>query len=178
MMKPLSLVALAAAATAVAGCGSLERAAGGTKMAPDEFRVVTKAPLVVPPNYALRPPRPGDPRPQELRPDEDARTALFGKDIGAQASEGEKLLVTEAGAESVDPRIRDQIDLESGGLVRKDEGLADRILNFGKKGDGAVPLDPAAEKARLDREEQIRRALGPGQVTIERDSPGFKLPGL
>ena len=179
MMKPLTFVALIAAAGAVSACGSLAKSAGVTKNAPDEFRVVTKAPLVVPPDYALRPPRPGDPRPQELRPDEDARAAMFGKDIGAQASEGEKILVSKAGAEAVDPRIRQQVDLEGAGLVHKDQGLADRILTFGKSGGvDATPINAEAEKARLDREEAIRRATGPGQVIIERDSGGFKLPGL
>ena len=50
-----------------------------TKVTPDEFRVVTKAPLVVPPDYALRPPAPGEPRPQELQPESAARTALLGQ---------------------------------------------------------------------------------------------------
>ena len=159
----------------------MSKSMGSGKTVPDEFRVVTKAPLVIPPDYALRPPRPGDPRPQEMRPDEDARAALFGRDIGAEASEGEKLLVTKAGASAIDPKIRDQVDLEGAALVRKNEGLADRIINFGKGGakSDAAPLDPAAEKARLEREEEIRRAAGQGQVTIERDqSSGFKLPGL
>ncbi|HVY04024.1 MAG TPA: DUF3035 domain-containing protein, partial [Caulobacterales bacterium] len=124
--------------------------------------------------------RPGDPRPQELRPDEDARAALFGKDVGVEASEGEKLLVAKAGAEAVDPTIRDQIDLEGGGVVRKSESLADRILNFGKPdADAGHPLDPQAEKERLEREEAMRRAAGTGTVIIEREGgSGFKLPGL
>jgi len=147
----------------------MSKSMGSGKTVPDEFRVVTKAPLVIPPDYALRPPRPGDPRPQEMRPDEDARAALFGRDIGAEASEGEKLLVTKAGASAIDPKIRDQVDLEGAALVRKNEGLAAL----------AEIDDPAAEKARLEREEEIRRAAGQGQVTIERDqSSGFKLPGL
>jgi hypothetical protein len=177
MMKPLTILAILATAGAASACGSL----GPGKGAPDEFRVVTKAPLVIPPDYALRPPRPGDPRPQELRPDEDARTALFGQDIGAQASEGEKLLVSQAGAGAIDPNIRDKVDLESAALVRKNSGLSDRILGFGKDGakEDATPLDAAAEKARLEREEQVRRAAGAGPVVIEReDSGGFKLPGL
>jgi hypothetical protein len=173
MIKPLTLIALVAASAATAGCGSL-----GGKSSPDEFRVVTKAPLVVPPDYSLRPPRPGDPRPQELRPEDDARAALFGQDIGTQASEGEKLLVAKAGAEAVDPAIRDQIDLEAGGLTRKNEGLADRILSFGKDGSEGQPLDAEAEKARLEREEAIRQASGEGKVTIEREGGGVKLPGL
>jgi hypothetical protein len=68
----LSVLA-AVAATTLAGCQSASKALGMSKVVPDEFRVVTKAPLVVPPDYALRPPAPGEPRPQELQPESAAR---------------------------------------------------------------------------------------------------------
>ena len=58
------------------GCGGMQSALGLGKSPPDEFAVVTKAPLVVPPDFSLRPPRPGAPRPQELQPTETARRAL------------------------------------------------------------------------------------------------------
>ena len=51
------------AAVGLAGCSSTRQALGMTKVTPDEFRVVTKAPLVVPPDYSLRPPAPGEPQP-------------------------------------------------------------------------------------------------------------------
>ena len=43
----------------VAGCHTASRALGMTKVTPDEFRVVTKAPLTLPPDFSLRPPAPG-----------------------------------------------------------------------------------------------------------------------
>src|SRR5512146_1024730 len=85
------------AAFGLAGCQSTEQALGMTKVVPDEFRVVTKAPLVVPPDYALRPPAPGQPRPQELQPESAARLALLGQREGEVRSDGEKLLVAKAG---------------------------------------------------------------------------------
>ena len=54
-------VALIAAA-GLAGCNSTSQALGLSKVTPDEFRIVTKAPLVVPPDYALRPPSPSEAR--------------------------------------------------------------------------------------------------------------------
>ncbi|MBM3559287.1 MAG: DUF3035 domain-containing protein, partial [Alphaproteobacteria bacterium] len=55
------LVPLAAVlALAVGGCGEdTKRSLGLSKPAPDEFSVVSRAPLSLPPNYTLRPPRPG-----------------------------------------------------------------------------------------------------------------------
>src|ERR1700742_127526 len=129
------IAALAAAsglAVALCGCSSFGNALGTNKLAPDEFRVVTKAPLVVPPDYALRPPSPGEPRPQELQPESQARLALIGQRDAEQRSDGEKLLVAKAGADKADPLIRYVVDDEFGEVAHKDPGFADRVL-FWKK---------------------------------------------
>lgn len=175
--KSIALVAMMAAAASVSACGTISRALGSAKTSPDEFRVVTQAPLTLPPDYSLRPPRPGEPRPQELGPEADARAALFGTDVAASATQGERALVNNAGAEAVDPNIRDTVDFEGQGLVRRDEGFVNRLLAFGGSGDSSAPLDPNAEAERLANDEAIRRATGGGQVTIERGRGGFKLPG-
>lgn len=130
MHKPIAFVALVAAAAATSGCGTVQRSLGATRTAPDEFRIVTQAPLTLPPDYNLRPPRPGEPRPSELEPDSEARAALFGQDVGAQASQGERTLVTAAGAAATDPEIRDTIDFESQGIVRRNENFVNRLLAF------------------------------------------------
>ncbi len=169
MTKPLHLVAILAAAATASGCTGFRQAVGVEKVTPDEFRVVTKAPLVLPPDYALRPPKPGDPRPQELRPDASARAAIFGQDIGRGASEGERLLVQQAGASAVDPAIRAQIDLEGGDIVRKSEAFADRVI-----GEGAAPTG----EAQAQEEEVVRRSTGGEAVVIGRpEETPSKLPG-
>lgn len=175
MTKPITLLAVLAAASAAGGCAG---ALGGGKVAPDEFRVVTSAPLTLPPDYNLRPPRPGEPRPQELEPGEEARAALFGQEVGTAASPGERQLVANAGAEATDVNIRDTIDYESQGIVRRNEGFVDRLLAFqGSGSQASAPLDPEEEAQRLEEEESIRRATGGGQVVIRRERGGFKLPG-
>jgi hypothetical protein len=178
MNKSITVLAVLAAATAASGCASMNRALGTTRTAPDEFRVVTQAPLTLPPDYSLRPPRPGETRPQELQPSDNARAALFGQQIAPNASQGERSLVSSAGAEAVDPSIRDQVDYEGQGIVRRNEGFVNRLLSFGGS-DAAptAPLNAEQEAARLENDESIRRATGGGQVTIERDRGGFKLPG-
>lgn len=177
--KTIALLAVVAAASAAtSGCGGLARAAGATKVSPDEFRVVTQAPLTLPPDYSLRPPRPGEPRPQEYTSGDDARATLFGQDTAAQASQGERQLVNDAGATSTDPTIRDTLDFESQGVVHRNQGFVDRLLSFGGAPPANATVDPQAEQARLAEEEATRRTTGGGQVTIEgRQSGGFKLPG-
>jgi hypothetical protein len=177
----LTLIATCATLT-LGGCASVRQALGSEKMAPDEFRVVSKAPLVVPPEFNLRPPRPGEARPMELRADLQARTAVFGVQMGAAATEGEKLLVARAGGTNADPRIRAVIDEETGGVSRKPVGFADRILGRTP----AAPTQPAnplsseaeAERQRLEQL-AIRNATGGQAVTIQQNKPrGFKLPGM
>ena len=178
MNKSITVLAVLAAASAATGCSSVNRAMGAARTAPDEFRVVTQAPLTLPPDYSLRPPRPGETRPEELQPSQDARAALFGQGIARGASQGERTLVANAGAEAVDPNIRDTIDYESQGIVRRNQDFVDRVLSFGGSSAApAAPLNAEEEAERLARDESIRRATGGGQVVIERDRGGFKLPG-
>ena len=48
---------LGAALAALAGCsGTVQEKLGLGKRAPDEFQVVRRAPLILPPDYSLRPP--------------------------------------------------------------------------------------------------------------------------
>lgn len=176
--KPIMVVAIIAAAAVASGCSTLSRSIGTGKTSPDEFRVVTRAPLTLPPDYSLRPPRPGEPRPQELEPDADARAALFGQDVAPNATQGERALVAQAGAENVPADIRDQVDFEGQNVVRRSEGFVNRIINFGGSGSTSAPLDAEAEQRRLQEEEAVRRATGGGEVVIQRNaSGGFKLPG-
>lgn len=173
------------AATGLSACTSTRDALGMSKVTPDEFRVVSKAPLVVPPDYALRPPAPGEPRPQELQPESAARNALLGAREGQARSEGEKLLVTKAGADKADPLIRYVVDDESGDLAHKEKSFADQVMFW--RGDDAstpatsaaasdnvaAPVDAAAEEAR------IKALTGGGEVVISRQgSSRIKLPGL
>ena len=181
--RVMCVVALTAAA-GLGGCQSASRAMGVAKGTPDEFRVVTKAPLVLPPEYALRPPAPGEPRPQELQPESAARAALAGQAAAAQRSDGERLLAARSGAEKSDPLIRYVVDDEFGDIAHKDKSFADRVMFWRKdspaapapSADGAaapVVVDAAAEEARL-------KALSGGKTVIIAREKGswVKLPGL
>jgi hypothetical protein len=171
------------ATAALGGCTSVRQALGSEKTAPDEFRVVSKAPLVVPPEFNLRPPRPGEARPMELRADLQARTAVFGVQTGASASDGEKLLVARAGGTNADPRIRAVIDEETGGVSRKPQSFSDRILGrtaspAANQPANPLPSETEAERQRLEQQ-AIRNATGGQNVTIQQNRPrGFKLPGM
>jgi hypothetical protein len=182
----LTLAGLAAGGLCLSACAGAAQKLGLNSQAPDEFKVVAKAPLVVPPDYALRPPAPGEPRPQELQPESAARVALLGQQEAVQRSPGETLLVSRAGGQKADPLIRYVVDDQFGEIAHKDKSFADRVM-FWKKGapppvspakaSGAetpAPIDPVAEQAK------IKSLTGGKTVVIARapEKKGFKLPGL
>ena len=89
-----------------AGCGDTRKALGFEKNPPDEFQVISRAPLSMPPDFALRPPDPGAPRPQEQSPREQAQTVVFGSGgtttYTGDGSPGEAALLQQAGRMVVD----------------------------------------------------------------------------
>jgi hypothetical protein len=177
--------ALLMGAAGLAGCNDASKAFGLAKVTPDEFRIVTKAPLTLPPDYSLRPPAPGEPRPQELQPESAARQAIEGQREADVRSDGEKLFVAKAGADRADPLVRYVVDDEFGNLAHKDKSFADYVL-FWKRGDAPAapastlgdqdqsqPIDPATEEKRM-------QSLTGGKTVIiaRKGDTRVKLPGL
>jgi hypothetical protein len=181
-----ALTLAASAALAVSACGSLKQGIGLTKVVPDEFVTVSTAPLSVPPEYGLRPPAPGQPRPQELAPESAARQILLGQRQAVTRTPGEQVLVAQAGADQADPLARYVIDDEFGDIAHKDESFANRVM-FWRKDDastqaattrqtaeGQQTIDASTEAARLQALTGGREAI----TITPRRSGGFKLPGL
>jgi hypothetical protein len=82
--RRLRLLLLAPALLVLAGCGDeIRKSLGLGKNAPDEFQVVRRAPLSLPPDFSLRPPQPGAVRPQEGSTTEQARRAVLDQSASA-----------------------------------------------------------------------------------------------
>ncbi len=112
------LVAAPLAMLALAGCHSGPK--GGVfasrKGVPDEFAVGRAAPLVVPPDFALVPPRPGQPRPQDADSSTQALNVLFGGQ--RPVSQGEAVLLQQAGP-TPQPGIRSEAGAPDTSVVNK-----------------------------------------------------------
>ncbi len=144
-------VLLLLAATGLSGCG-LGRALSGNKSSPDEFKIVTKAPLVIPPDYSLKPPAPSE-KSDETDTMAEAQNALLGKTSagGYAESPGEQALLAQAGAQYADPLIRSVIDQEYAGLVDKSQDLADRLIFWDHPQARAdAQVNPGAEAIRIE----------------------------
>ena len=117
-MTKLTLVRLVVIGAVVLGLGGCA-ALGGGKKPPDEFAITTRAPLVVPPEYALLPPKPGESRPQELSASERAQQVLLGDTSAAPPSDGEILILQKSGAVRADRNIAIFFLRKMAGVVKK-----------------------------------------------------------
>ena len=172
----LSLGALALAVTLSACEGGIGDALGLGKNAPDEFAVVRSAPLTLPPDFTLRPPRPGEARPTEGSVREQAKVALFNEagalaidDSTAAATHGEAAFIERAGAADVDPNIRHIVDREFSGYASEDESFIDSLLFWQEEQLPGEVVDAAAEAERLRENAEAGKPVTAGETpTIKR----------
>ncbi len=161
--KSLLIIPAIGALALTAACSSSGN--GQRAGVPDEFRVVKKAPLTVPPEYSLRPPEVGVVRPPELSAERIDQVSAFGSDIGQDASEVERMLIARAGAIAVSPSIRQLIDYDEAGLLRKRGAFTDKVTGY-------TGSEEEREAAATDN------ATGGEEVRIERgNGRRIKLPG-
>ena len=164
-IRATSLLPLAAMLLLLGGCGdsSLTRTFGLTRDAPDEFTVVTRAPLSMPPDYTLRPPRPGAPRPQDQSDRSQAEAALVPDSaLGlrqAGITPGQTALLRDAGG-GAPSDTRQRVDQEAA-RRGNDDGFVDRLLYWRGPDSQRAVVDAPAEARRL----RDNAALGQAPVT-------------
>jgi hypothetical protein len=128
MRKILALTTLLSASALLAGCGSGGGLLGRAR--PDEMAVQRQAPLVVPPDFALTPPQPGAPRPNDTSTQQQTLDAMFGGP--APRSPVEQATVGQAGAAA--PGIRSAVGDPTTNTVAK--GAVTRDIVAAPQGDG------------------------------------------
>jgi hypothetical protein len=161
---------LGASLLLLGGCSGdgLARTFGLTRDAPDEYTVTTRAPLSMPPDYNLRPPRPGQARPQEQSEREQAAEALvpqlaLGTPQGS-VSPGQAALLDETGP-AAPAGIRAQVDRESN-QENADESFIDKVLYWRKPNAQHVQVDAAKESQRLREDAALGQPPDVGNTPI------------
>jgi hypothetical protein len=168
--KPhLTAATLVLAALAMAACSNASRTLGLDPEPPDEFTVVSKAPLTIPPDFNLRPPQPGAPRPQEQNPTTRAQAALVGDSQaapGAARTPGEVALLQVARAQDADPDIRRVLNEETTQLAEREGGFVDRLLDRVRPDDDdAEVVNPTEEERRLRQQDSAANTGASEQET-------------
>ena len=177
-----ALISLALGAVLLAGCGDVREQLGFGKQSPDEFRVVSRAPLTVPPNFAERPgdlpePTPGAPRPQTGTTTDVARRTVFGTDNGGQIatgnvvagdsrSIGERSILASAGADNINPAIRQLVNNETDQINDDNEDFIKQLIFWQDQPPPGVLLDPEGESKRLQENATLGRDVTEGETPI------------
>jgi len=137
---------------AVGGCESVKDTLGLSKSSPDESRVTVFSPLVVPPDFNLRPPGPGGvqqtaaprtgKRVTSVAIGQDGRIVTTVSGTGPEgATSGELALLRSAGAMSPPEGIRDLASAQEQSLTKINVLLTDLVL-FNRRDEGQRTPEP------------------------------------
>ncbi|MEM7443401.1 MAG: DUF3035 domain-containing protein [Pseudomonadota bacterium] len=156
---------------------------------PDEFAVVPRAPLTVPPGIALPQPTAGIQTFGIGSASERGETVVFGdREVVAfsdgeveeidevtviqeqvvSISPGESALLSQAGAGNVQPGIRVVVEEETRDLVVADDRFIDSIIFWQTQPEPGTVIDPEAEARRLAANQALGQPLNEGEVPIIR----------
>lgn len=173
-------VAVSGVLLLLAGCSGVREQFSLTSTPPDEFKVKTRAPLAVPPDFTLRPPAPGEPRPQEGTATQQAKQVIFratdnntpSLDEAMPAdgrSLGERALLVEAKADQAESDIRQIVERETQTLREEDGYLYDVLVFWRDEQPPGQIIDAEAEAKRLQENAALGKPVTAGATpTIER----------
>ncbi|MDD9901574.1 MAG: DUF3035 domain-containing protein [Alphaproteobacteria bacterium] len=174
-MKHMRFFLCALALLALPACSGLKQELGVGRHSPDEFTVVKRAPLTLPPSYELRPPS-ENAAPAASASASRARTVLMGAEQEqAVKGDADAAFLQKAGALGADPAVRNKIAQENGRIALENKSVADKLI-FWKDEEGVNTtknpsnvVDPKAEKERLQKNAEEGKPLNEGEVpTIEK----------
>lgn len=185
-IRPIPVALLACTALALGGCGAFENLGGGKKVSPDEFKIVSHSPLTMPPNAELRPPRPGEARPQEMTPADQAKEALSpalagrtqerinaGPNAPRANSNSEQALVARAGQGGIDPEIRGRVNQDTKTLADSDKTFIDSLIFWQDAPTQGVLVDPTREQQRIRDSQAAGQPATGATPTITRRKRGL-----
>lgn len=182
--RHLGLLTVLAAAAVTGACSGLRDNLGLNKASPDEFQVVSREPLTIPPEFRLRPPQPGTPRPQTGTTRDQAQEAVFRQDkpengtLGYESdnslSAGEQTLLARAGAGKTPENIREIVTRESAQLETADRNFVDRLIFWRQQQAAGKVVDAEKEAKRLRENAALGQDVTEGETpSIERGERGF-----
>lgn len=195
MFSPvITRLGLAAALLAVlGGCTGKElRSSFGLKRnQPDEFQVVSRPPLSVPPVYHLRPPSdeagrnltPADKRAASLvfegrelpvytRPDDpayQADTAVATVETSALGTAGESVLLQNAGASAARDDIRSVLNEENRPIImeeKREKGFFEGLTSKLRPGNDEPVVNAAKEQERIRENQAAGKPVTEGETPV------------
>ena len=166
----LQICALCLVSLSLTACGGVKEQLGVARHSPDEFTVVKRAPLSMPPTYSLRAPAEiGEHKGSKMTA--QAKKTIFGAETTQSASSanqsGESALLSKIGTSDADPDIRKVLNKENGYLDGSDKTLAEKVLFWQEEGQDGTLVDPKEEAKRLQENQSKNLPLNTGDVKVK-----------
>ncbi len=139
----------------LAGCDGPKSLLIASRRVPDEFEVVQRASLEIPPDFTLRPPMPGAPPKHYMEASHEAKNVVYDSVVRtkkarpAGRARAVDTFLSQARAEERDPVIRQTIIQETHDASEGDENFMRKLAFWKKKQKKGDVIDPIAEKARF-----------------------------
>lgn len=160
-------------ALSLAACSSVRDAVGLDSNPPDEFKVMVRAPLSMPPDYDLKAPHPGAPRPQDESLRDRTKQIVLDAEGNAGAKKvkpddikgvtpAEAALLHKLGADQVDSNIRQVVNRETNTLEEENKTFVEDLLFWKKQKNPAKVVNPEAERRRLQENAALGRPATAG----------------
>lgn len=164
-------------------CSNVKQSLGFNRTSPDEFTVMSRAPLDIPPNFDLRPPRPGAKRPQDGDVSKIAKKALlstssiYGKrhaygfgteeNESSQESAGVRAFLKLVGADKASNGVRKMVDDENSALISESEDFTTKLMFWQEPSDPTeVLVDATKEARRLQENQALSKDITEGETPI------------
>ncbi len=161
---------LACLVLVLSGCSQVREELGLNRNSPDEFTVVKRAPLTMPPGYNLFPPGEVTNDAAVERTSDEAKVAVFGSTSETKSTpdDSEQAFLQKIGADEADSSIRSKIDRENGYVTLEKQSTIEKLFKRTSPED-AVIVDPEKESERLRENVESGRPITSGEVpTIEK----------
>ena len=184
----LNQLLIACSALTLAACSSttVKDTLGIDRKAPDEFRVVSRPPLYIPPDFNLQPPTTGVVSASVVPADKQAQSlVLDGKNslanaavspvksatlpkVDKNASSGEQQFLKNIGADKADPKVRDELTQQA--IVKQEKQEESSWWDiFSATREKKEPLVDAKGEA-----ERIKKDEAAGKPVTEGETPEIK----
>jgi hypothetical protein len=132
-------VACLAGAALLSACSDFKQMIGLDPTMPDEFAVDSRAPLTIPPDFNLRPPEPGAPRPQEESTEKQAEQIIEQAGPGEPGKQTADLRLRSA--ENGLPNIGGNSQTPDPSGMVGSQSLSSKLLDYSDTGNAGATVD-------------------------------------
>jgi hypothetical protein len=132
-------IACLAGTALLSACSDFKQAIGLDPTMPDEFAVESRAPLTIPPDFNLRPPEPGAPRPQEESSGKQAQQIIEQAGPGGPGQQASDMRLRSA--ENGLPNIGGNSQTPDPSGMVGSQSLSSKLLDYGDTGNAGATVD-------------------------------------